>query len=343
MTIPAGLVAGLSAEKMRAATGTMHASLVELVGAGDELWIGPLPQLVDALVTVARVDLCLARLVEGHADAMRIFQQAGMQPVDGVYGVWASRSVGTGVKATRVGRSWRLCGEVRFASGVDLIDRALVPVWLDADHHVLLDIPLSAVDSDPDSWKSSGMDASRSFTVRLANVTLDARQIGERDFYLSRPGFVVGGLCVAAVWVGGARQLTDIVSTSLQPFAPTAHQQRRLGLVEQAAWTAQSLLDHTLALLDQTPTALDHTLVGRGSSEPQIADQIARTRTAVVTACDQILQQVPNIVGPAGLSRNPRLARTLADLSVYIRQHHLDVELTRTGERAIGAHELLGE
>ena len=94
------------------------------------MWTGPLDQLVTALHEVARVDLALARLVEGHADAMRILAQAGAVAGPGVYGVWASRSAGTGAAAVGEGGRWRLTGEVRFASGIGLIDRALVPGWV---------------------------------------------------------------------------------------------------------------------------------------------------------------------------------------------------------------------
>ncbi|MGI8577872.1 MAG: hypothetical protein ACR2KG_08110 [Nocardioidaceae bacterium] len=329
MTLSVDLVAGLSAEKIRASPDNMRASLVDLAVGGDGIWTGPLAELTASLVAVARVDLCLARLVEGHADAMRILQEAEVAPLDGVYGVWASRSLGTGVTADQVLDGWQLDGELRFASGVDLIDRALVPAWIDAEHHVLLDIPTSVVTAVPDSWKTTAMDASRSFTVRLPSVTVEARSVGSTDFYLNRPGFVVGGLCVAAVWVGGARQLADLVSASLRPFPTTPHQQRHVGLIEQAAWTVQSLLEHAVAEL--------------GPTDEAVSAQIARVRTAVVTACDEIIAQVPIVVGPGGLSRNVRLGRALADLAIYIRQHHLDIELSRIGEHAIHGYDLLGE
>jgi hypothetical protein len=53
------------------------------------------------------------------------------------------------------------------------------------------------------------------------------------------------------------------------------------------------------------------------------------------------LTEAPVIVGPAGLSRNARLARLLQDLAIYVRQHHVDGVLTALGEQALKSHEPL--
>ena len=58
------------------------------------------PDVVDELISLGRTDIPLARLSEGHVDALRILDQASAQPEpDDLYGVWASRSDGTGVSA----------------------------------------------------------------------------------------------------------------------------------------------------------------------------------------------------------------------------------------------------
>lgn len=323
------LTPGILADEVRSGNAAMRRALNEVARRGRLLWAGRLSDLLAALEEVARVDLCLARLVEGHADGLRILDQAGRDPHDGVYGVWASRSAGTGVKATLHDDNWLVHGELRFASGVDLIDRALLPVWPDVDHHVLLDIDVDQVEADRDSWHTTAMDASRSFTVQVETTVEAAAEVGPVDFYLGRPGFVVGGLGPAAVWLGGAQQILDVVTTNLGSFQTTPHQLRRVGVMEQAIWQARTALEVA-------------TEAAEGAVSPS-AKQVACARTAVVLACDQVLEQAPLVVGPAGISTSPRLARALADLAVYIRQHHLDVELTRLGDDALFAHEVLGE
>ncbi|MGZ6804520.1 MAG: hypothetical protein ACXVFU_15860, partial [Nocardioidaceae bacterium] len=187
------LVEGLRADLLRSDPDAMRAGLATVAERGAAAWAGPLPGLVDALHTVARLDLCLARLVEGHADALRILDQARAAARPGVYGVWASRSVGTGLRARRAAPGWRIEGELRFASGVGLIDRALVPVWTGDGHHRLLDLDVAGLPAERGPWTNAGMDASRSFTVTVDTTVPEEDAVGGVDFYLDRPGFAVGG------------------------------------------------------------------------------------------------------------------------------------------------------
>lgn len=316
------------AERLRASPEGMRAGLQHAVTRGRDAWTGSFPDLVDALVSVARVDLCLARLVEGHADGLRILAEASCPEREGTYGVWASRSAGTGLAVDREERGWHVAGELRFASGIDLIDRALVSATYGDNHHVLLDISASLVAADRSSWPTTAMDASRSFTVTLDAEVPDTDQVGDIDFYLGRPGFVVGGLGVAAVWVGGAQHVADLVATSASRFPLSPLQHRRLGVIEQTVWQATALVTSAAGQLDDLTAEQTTRVVGQ-------------TRTAVVVACDHIIAEAALVAGPAGLSQDVRLARTLQDLALYVRQHHLDRELANLGERAIQERSVL--
>ena len=296
---------------------TMRAAVREH-GVAQE-WTGPFDDVCRRLADVARVDVALGRLVEGHADAARILDQAGTGLQDGAYGVWASRSVGTGLTATRTEQGWCLEGELRFASGIDVIDRVLVPGWVDADTHLLFDVPADAFEADRDSWHTAAMVGSRSFTVHATGVAA-GEPVGPENFYLSRPGFLVGGLGVAAVWAGGAAALVDQVAAGLGRFTPTPHQLRRLGVMQQASWQASTLVGHVAAAID-TATPSD----------------LACARTAAVTACETVIDEAGRIVGPGGLSGDARLARTVADLGLYVRQHHLDLTLQALGSATLDA------
>lgn len=329
MSGPPRLGAHVVADDVRSGPDRMSEALRTVVAEGGEVWSGDFCDLVLALYDVARIDLALARLLEGHADAIRILEEAGVPPRAGVYGVWASRSVGTGLRATREERGWRLAGELRFASGSGLLDRALVPGWLSPDEHLLFDVDAGCLDPDPGSWRTPAMDASRSFTGSVDTTCASADVVGPSSFYLSRPGFVVGGLGVAAVWAGGAQAVVELVADELRAFQPSPHQMRRLGEMEQASWQARTAVLSTAARLPDLATS-------------RLAREVAQARTAVVRACDEVAQQATHVVGPGGLSRNARLSRTLADLTVYVRQHHTDSELAALGEHALCAHDLAG-
>jgi hypothetical protein len=314
------VLASLDPNVLRTTPETMRSAVNAVAGVSGDVWTGPWPTVVERLRDVASVDLCLGRLVEGHADALRILDQAGAEPQPGTYGVWASRSAGTGLAAeASPNGDWQLKGQLRFASGIDVIDRALVPGWSDPEHHFLFDVPIDLFEADRGSWATAAMDASRSFTC-WANALAAGEPIGGEDFYLSRPGFVAGGLGPAAVWAGGAHLVADAVAAGLGRFPSQAHQRRRLGTIIQAVWAADAAVHRGAAILE-----------GDGDGSPRVGAEISHVRTAVVQACDVVLSEAPLIVGPGGLSTDRQLARGLADLAIYIRQHHLDLTLEGYG------------
>jgi alkylation response protein AidB-like acyl-CoA dehydrogenase len=284
-------------------------------------WDVPMARLVAQLFDVGRIDLTLARLVEGHADAVRILGEAGCSARPGLYGVWASRSAGTGLRAERSAEGWHLGGELRFASGVDVVDRALVTASVENGGHLLFDVAADRFRPDRSTWRTPAMDASRSFTVH-ADLVVAEPPVGADGFYLGRRGFALGGLGVAAVWAGGARSVVDQVAAGLRRFSPTAHQLRRVGLMDQQSWQARAVLDQVAGVLDQDADRPPHGLV-------------AAARTTVVDACEQVVAEAGRVVGPGGLSTDERLARTLADLTVYVRQHHVDATLESRGRAVL--------
>ena len=151
--------------------------------------------LVDGLLALGRTDIPLARLAEGHVDALRILAQAERQPVADVwYGVWASRSQQTGLRAESEPEGLRVDGTLRFASGAGVLDRALIPVWLPDGRHLLLDLDVSDLPVDPTVWRTGAMRASRTYELTVADVRVGRDAVvGEPDFYLGRPGFFPGG------------------------------------------------------------------------------------------------------------------------------------------------------
>ena len=138
-------------EDLRSSPAAMRDAVAETVRTHP--WDVPMTRLVAHLFDVGRVDLTLARLVEGHADAVRILGEAGCAARPGLYGVWASRSAGTGLRAERSDGAWHLRGELRFASGVDVVDRALVTASVDdgGPHHC--DLAAHPGRPDPTPWR----------------------------------------------------------------------------------------------------------------------------------------------------------------------------------------------
>jgi hypothetical protein len=55
----------------------------------------------------------------------------------------------------------------------------------------------------------------------------------------------------------------------------------------------------------------------------------------VERAVRDVVDRAPRIVGPGPLSRDAELARALADLALYVRQHHAERDHAALGERVV--------
>lgn len=309
---------------------TLGTELRRLAGAGElDLPLpggGRTPERWAALAALGRYDLTLARLAEGHVDALAILAEAGRPAArDALYGVWAARSGGTGARLEDNDGGLRLTGTVRFCSGANLLDRALVAAsppgaagtegWL-----VEIDVRAAGVHRDQDTWAAIGMDASDSIDVRFVDVPVTPGMVvGEPGWYVGRRGFPLGGGGVAAVWLGGAAGVLDTVFAQLRD-APHVdeHQSAHLGALHTTLRATEALLADTAHAVDADPT-LDPTLL------------TATCRAAAERTAWDVLDRVPRITGPTPLCRDRRFAQQLADLQVYVRQHHAERDLAALG------------
>ncbi|MGW5721253.1 acyl-CoA dehydrogenase family protein [Amycolatopsis sp. NPDC003865] len=264
-----------------------------------------------ALAAFGRRDLALARLAEGHTDAVAILAEAGRSSAPGaLYGVWAAKSGGTGA----VLEDGRLTGTVRFCSGLSLLERALVAA---GDRLVEVDLADPRVRRHPDAWQAVGMDASDSGDVVFDGVP--GTLVGPPGWYVGRPGFALGGAGVAAVWLGGAAGVFDGVLASL----------RERGGADE----------HQLAHVGAMHTALSGTdAVLARAAGPEFDERAAATcRAAAERTAVEVLERALKVTGPTPACRDRRFAQRVADLPVYVRQHHAERDLAALGRAVLGA------
>lgn len=294
------------------------------------------PAFLEALMALGRTDIPLARLTEGHVDALRILAEAGTAPEPGaLYGVWASRSGGTGLYGTPEDDAWWLRGRLLFASGAGLLNRALVTVWPQEDTHVLLDAEVSDWPFDTGAWHTRAMEGSRSHRVEL-DGPVTARRIGAENFYLDRPGFFPGGVGVAAVWTGGAARVLDLLATAIGGFRNLpVPKQLRLGRARTDLAVAVALIRQAGAVL-QAETALECG-PGEGTrARPEGHQESVRTvatlcRAGVGAAVRRILEEIRTLAGPAGLAFHEDLTRAVDDLTIYVAQQSQDGDAGHLG------------
>lgn len=283
-------------------------------GATRDLW--------EALATIAARDLAAARAIEPHLDALAILVQARAESDVGAHtaaadsgnstwGVFAAEGGDDPLTATRIDDRWSLTGTKAWCSLADRLDRALVTAHLGTGQRGLFAVELRSPGVTPigGSWHARGLAEVPSGPVVFLDVT--ATPIGAPDWYLKRPGFAWGGIGVAACWFGGAigvaRTLYDRSADSPEPLL-AAH----LGAVDEQLQSARRALAEAATLIDSEAPALDPSVLAK------------RVRGTVAKACESVLLHTAHALGPAPLALDESHAKRVADLELYIRQHHAE-------------------
>lgn len=287
-----------------------------------------------ALAAVAAHDLSLAKLVEGHTDALAILRELGHEPPmpqTQRWSTWAAESPGTRVLARSVGAdAVRLSGTKAWCSGAALASHALLTAWLpDGSGPQLVSVELAqpGVGVSAHAWRAIGMADSASADVQFDKVL--ATPIGAPGDYLSRAGFWQGGAGIAACWWGGARALGMALHTALEQMpvaARTPFRQAALGRVDAALEGCAALLREGAAWVDAHPRQ-DASLVALRLR--QSAEQCAR----------RVLDDVGRALGATPFCRDAHFARMAADLPVFIRQSHAERDDAAVGERVLAQQE----
>jgi len=275
------------------------------------------------LAEVAAVDLSLGRLFEGHADAAAILAEAGRScPPAAVMGVWAARRAGTDLVAARHRRGWRLQGRKPWASGSRTLTHALVTAAADGGDG-LFEVPLQHGDVTvvADSWPAVGMAMSDSADVVLDVLVDDDALIGPTGWYVERPGFWFGSVGVAACWLGGAVGLVRALRTDLARRRPDAHQLAHLGAAMARCTSMARDLAWAAARIDADPP-------DPGRHIRQVALEV---RHLIEDGCLDVGIHVGRAGGAAPLCHDAAQSRRLADLPVYIRQHHAERDTEELG------------
>lgn len=253
----------------------------------------------EALIEIATVDLSLARLAEGHTDAHAIARELGHSLRAGAYGVWAAEPPGKSLRAERTTAGWRLSGTKLYASGARVIDRALVtagPLLFDVDAR---DARLTPSEG---TWRAVGMADSGSLDVVFDGAT--GEPAGGENAYVARPGFAVGGIRVAAVWLGGAIGCARAFAQRLRNKpAVDAHEAASLGRVTSVCGAMRESLAASV-----------------GASDPVLAG--LHVRRVVEAGVEEVLRECGRAGGSSLMVFDRAQARRVADLGVYVRQHH---------------------
>jgi len=290
-----------------------------------------------SLTALAAGDLTAARVIEAHTDALAILAEAGADPAVGAvpistiggteestWGVFAAEGSGVRVEARQDGGHWLLTGTKPWCSLAARLSHALITAHTGEGLRRLFAIDLRAtgVQSTDSGWVARGLADVPSGPIDLVDVR--AVPVGPDGWYLRRPGFAWGGIGVAACWYGGAVGVARILRDALSVREPDQIAAMHLGAVDAALTGARAVLDEAAVLLDS----------GRGAGSDGVL-LASRVRTIVARAAEDILERVGHCLGPAPLARDERHARRVADLQLYLRQHHAERDEAALGRAVL--------
>jgi len=309
------------------------ARLRELLDAGAlDLAVparGDTRERLAALSDLARTEsLSVARLAEAHTDAVAIIIEAGEQPTKGaLYGVWASQTTTQGVQFDP--DSATLTGSMGFASGLGIIDRALITVQTVDGRSLLIDVdltpnqtstqtpthtPRDSIVGDTEKWSTPALVETATGPVTFdGHVVGPSSTVGPEGFYLSRPGFWHGACGPAACWAGGASGLIDAAGDMVDD---DPHRRAHLGAMVAHEWVLTSLLHVAGAEIDRAP------------HDTRAGERRARAlRFTVAEICRDVVDRFGRAFGPRPHVQSRELAQRIIDLDLYIKQHHAEREL----------------
>jgi alkylation response protein AidB-like acyl-CoA dehydrogenase len=302
---------------------------------------GTTAALWEALATIASVDLGAVRAVEPHLDAVAILAQApeGALPAvasapECTWGVFAAEGGPFPLTATRTDTgngngtgngteagSWTLTGTKPWCSLADRLSAALVTAHLGDGSRALFAVDLSdpGVRTDTGGWFARGLSEIPSGPVEFTAVP--AYPVGEAQWYLDRPGFSWGGIGVAACWYGGAVGLArSVFAAARTRDAVDPLLAMHLGAIDEQLQTARRALAEAAELVDHGRIS--------GAFGKQVTH---RVRATVALACENILTRVGHALGPAPLAQDDTHSKRVADLQLYIRQHHAEKDQASLG------------
>lgn len=269
-------------------------------GSTRDLW--------EAFATLGADDLGMVRAVEPHLDAVGILAQARMEPGDGTWGVFAAEG-GDDPLTASPGDAVTLSGTKAWCSLADRLDSALVTATTSTGHKQLFAVDMGhpGVRVAPAMWMARGLSEIPSGPVSFSVVP--AIPVGGPGWYLERPGFAFGGIGVAACWFGGAVGIARTVHAAAAA-GPNPFLLAHLGAIDDLLQSCRR------ALLEAAQ------LVGYPSTDGRLLAK--RVRARVAKSCEEIIERAGHALGPAPLALDEVHAKRIADLQLYIRQHHAE-------------------
>lgn len=287
----------------------------------------------DALRVLGRVSLPVARLFEGHMNAVKLVHLYGAASLKrdifaavqsgALLGVWGADVSGAPLTMERSADAVALTGEKQFCSGLGVVDMAVVTGLLEDEQRLAIVSTTDAARMDPERWSMSAMRATLSGGYRFDGMTIDAgRLIGRSGDYQTEPYFEGGIWRYCAAHLGAAEALYAAMRSALVKSGRAGAPMQAQRLV-QAAIAVETARLWIKRAAEETETEC---------ASPAKATLALLAREVTRESCDTLLDAVEQSLGMAAHDIASPIERMRRDLRLYLCQAAPDAKLARAAD-----------
>ncbi|MDT0575917.1 acyl-CoA dehydrogenase family protein [Croceicoccus sp. F390] len=285
-----------------------------------------------ALWNLGAANLSVARLFEGHVNAVKLVMLLGAASLldelreavskGAMLGVWGADDPDHPVTLCKDAGGWRMTGRKRFASGLGVVDHAIITArWNGATQLAVVPVTDPAC-MDLTGWNVSGMRATASGSYSFDSVDVTGRLLGKPNAYFTEPFFEGGIWRYCAAHGGAAAALYAQLRAALiaSGRAEDPHQQDRMVAAAIAVetirmWTMKAAL-----------------AVEAGEAGPQAAAVSLLARQVIHDLCRKTISLVEAALGTAAFFEGTAVERVRRDLAFYLCQAAPDAKRARAAE-----------
>jgi len=306
------------------------AAVVSHTGVGGDTAAG-----LRLLRRIGRASLSVGRIVEGHANALRLIQlygspdqRARMRQIaaqGGIFGVWGAEGRDPVCATASKPSGLVLSGAKMFCSGLGVLSVAVLTARTDAGPQMLLAEVGEPDRADASLWDVSGMRATASGRYDFAGVA--AETLGQAGDFLREPHFEGGIWRYCALHCGGLEALAEGLRRHLaaRGQADQPQQADRLAAIVLRAQTARLWVEAAGAAVEQAA------LTG-GKAVPRAVTLALLARQAVETACQEGIALTERAMGTAAFATGSDVDRIRRDLAFFLRQANLDGKMQQAAQ-----------
>ncbi len=290
----------------------------------------------DRLRELGRANLSVARLFEGHMNAIKLVALHGSPATQSIafdavakgalMGVWGADQPGQSLSFVHTGNELMLKGAKRFASGIGCVSLVVANADVPGGPQLMLVPTDDAARSDASGWTVSGMRATASGLYDMTGLHLTRDHlIGRPGDYMREPWFEGGVWRYCAAHLGGAEALYTAMCDALSGMGRAAdpHQELRIARAAIAVETARLWVLRAATAVEQPIDPSDTVEAENRATMSLLA------RDVTEDACRTIITTVEQALGMGAHFEGRPIERMRRDLGLFICQAAPDAKRSR--------------